>query len=254
MRVLRTVVAPLAGIVVFFGLWELVVRLGDVRPFVLRAPSQIVRFLIDNPGAYWEASLVTGAHAGISLLLAFTLSLIVGALLAMSRFVEEATNPVLTLIQVTPFVVYLPSVVLWLGAGNPPVLFVGTLVCVPAFLFATVAGLRAADPAARELLASVDASRWEQLVRLRLPSALPSLLTAARYNVGLALIAVYLTEGGNFASSGLGFLGGRAASFNRADGLWATVFCMAALGVIGLVVLGIVDRRLLRWHPSQRLP
>ncbi len=248
----RSVVAPVVGVAVFFGLWELVVRLGDVRPFVLRAPSRIVRFLIDNPGAYWEATRVTAVHAAIALAASLVVALVIGALLASSRFAEDATNPVLTLIQVTPFVVYLPSVALWLGGGNPPVLVIAALVCLPAFVFATVAGLRSADPAARELLASVDASWWEQLVRLRLPSALPALSTAARYNVGLALIVVYLAEGGNFATSGLGFLGKRAASFNRADGVWATVFCMAAIGVVGLILIGAVDRRLLRWHASQR--
>ncbi len=248
----RPIVAPIVGIAAFFGLWELVVRLGDVRPFVLRAPSGIVRFLIDNPGAYWEATQVTAAHAAIALAASLVVALVIGALLASSRFAEEAANPVLTLIQVTPFVVYLPSVVLWLGAGNPPVLVIAALVSLPAFVFATVSGLRSADPAAVELLASVDASWWEQLVRLRFPSALPALTTAARYNVGLALIAVYLAEGRNFATSGLGFLGTRAASFNQADGVWATVFCTATIGVAGLIVLGIVDRRLLRWHASQR--
>ena len=248
----RSVLAPLVGIAVFFGLWELGVRLGNVRPFVLRAPSRVVQFLIDNPGAYWDATLVTGAHAAISLAAALFVALVLGALLASSRFAEEAVNPLLTLIQVTPFVVYLPSVVLWLSSGNPPVLAIGALVCLPAFVFATVAGLRSADPAALELLASVDASWWERMVRVRLPSALPTLTTAARYNIGLALIAVYLAEGRNFATSGLGFLGTRAASFNQADGVWATVFCTAALGVLGLIVLGLVDRRLLRWHASQR--
>ncbi|CAN5476351.1 MAG: ABC transporter permease subunit [Acidimicrobiia bacterium] len=248
----RTVAAPVVGIVVFFGLWELVVRLGNVRPIVLRAPSGIVRFLIDNPRAYWKATQVTAAHAGIALAASLAIALVIGALLASSRFAEEATNPVVTLVQVTPFVVYLPSVVLWLGAGNPPVLVIATLVCLPAFVFAAVSGLRSADPAAVELLASVDASWWEQLVRLRFPSALPALSTAARYNIGLVLIAVYLVEGRNYETSGLGFLGRRADSFNEADGVWATVFCMAALGVIGLTLIGVVDRRLLRWHASQR--
>ncbi|MDQ3311540.1 MAG: ABC transporter permease subunit [Actinomycetota bacterium] len=248
----RAVFAPIVGLAVFFGLWELIVRVRDLPPFELRAPSDIVGFLGENPGAYWDATLVTGAHAGLSLGFSLAIALTVGALLAASRFAEEATNPVLTLIQVTPFVVYLPSIVLWLDGGNAPVLLVGTLVCLPPFVFATVAGLRAADPAARELLASVDASAWEQLVRLRLPAALPSISTALRYNIGLALIAVYLAERGNLETSGLGFLGERAASFNNANGVWATVFCMAALGVVGLVLVGVADRVLLKWHASQR--
>ena len=94
---------------------------------------------------------------------------------------------------------------------------------MPAFVFATVAGLRSADPAARELLASVDASRLEVLWRLRLPSALPSILAAARYAVGLALAAAYYGEGGNLSNAGLG--AARPAGGHAQNGpvLWATV-------------------------------
>ena len=172
--------------------------------------------------------------------------------MAASEFFEHAAQPVLTLLQVTPFVAYIASVVLWIGSGTKPALFIVALVCVPAFTFATVDGMRSADPATRELLASVDAARWEVLWRLRLPSALPSLFTTARYNVGLALIAAYLVEGGNFAGEGLGSIGRRAASLNQGDALWSAVFAMALLGTISLVLLSLLQRVAMRWHVSQR--
>lgn len=248
----RRVVAPAVGIVTFLAVWELFVRVADVRPFVLRAPSSVLAYLGDNLSEFARASVVTATGAALSIALAAFTALVLGALLASSRWLEEATAPVLVLVQVTPFVLYITSVYLWLGSSRPTIVFIATLVCVPAFTFATVSGLRSADPAAVELLRSVDASNREVLWRLRLPSALPSLFTAARYNVGLALIAVYLTEGGALATRGLGVIGKRAASFNEADPLWATVFCMALLGSLGLLVVGVAERTLLRWHASQR--
>lgn len=248
----RRVVAPVVGIAVFLALWEALVRIADVRPFVLRAPSSIVAYLADNPSEYLRAAFTTGWEAALSLLLAVVVAGLLGAVLASSRWLEDASTPVLVLVQVTPFVLYISSVYLWLGTSRSTVLFVATLVCVPAFAFATVSGLRSADPAALELLRSVDASRVETMWRVRLPSALPSLFTAARYNVGVALIAVYLTEGSALATRGLGVIGRRAASFNEADPLWATVFCMALLGSLGLGVIGLAERVLLRWHASQR--
>lgn len=244
--------APVVGIATFLLLWELVVRLTDVKPFILRAPSRIVRHLVENAGDFASAAWVTALHAVGGLLIALAVALVVGSLMAASEFVEHATGPVLTLLQVTPFVAYIASVVLWLGSGTPPVLFITGLVCMPAFAFATVDGMRSADPAARELLASVDASRWEVLWRLRLPSALPSLFTAARYNVGLALIAAYLVEGGNFANQGLGAIGRRAAALNEGDTLWAAIFAMALLGTVLLVLISLLQRVVLRWHVSQR--
>ena len=250
----RRLFAPAVGIVALLALWEAVVRVGDVRPFVLRAPSRIVRHLWHFRSDFAAASWVTVQHALIGSAIGLLVALVLGAVMAASTFIEHATGPVLTLLQVTPFVAYIASVVLWLGSGTAPALFVVALVCVPAFAFAAADGMRSADPHARELLASVDAGRWEVLWRLRLPSALPSLFTAMRYNVGLALIAAYLVEGGNYADEGLGAIGMRAAAFggNGADALWAAIFAMALLGTLWLVAISTSRRVLLGWHVSQR--
>ena len=248
----QRIVAPIVGIFVFLGLWETLVRVNDVRPFVLRAPSQILRYLGDFPRDFLDASAETAIHAVLGFAIALLLAIPVGALLAASPFLERAVQPILILVIVTPFASYIGSVVLWLDAGDPPVLFITTLVCFPPFVFGAVAGMRSADPASRELLASVAASPWAVLWRLRLPSALPSLFTSARLNVGLALIAAYLVEGQNFANDGLGAIGRRAASQNLADPQWATVFCVALIGTLWLIVLGVLERVVLRWHASQR--
>lgn len=248
----RRLLAPVVGIASFLGLWEVLVRLGNVRPFVLRAPSRIVRYLSDHFSDYGGAAWVTIQHALIGTLIGLLVALLLGSAMAGWRFLEHAAQPVLTLLQVTPFVAYIASVVLWLGSGTRPAVFIVALVCMPAFAFATVDGMRGADPATRELLASVDASRAEVLWRLRLPSAMPSLFTTARYNVGLALIAAYLVEGGNFANEGLGAIGKRAAALNAGDALWAAIFSMALLGTISLVLLSLLQRVAMGWHVSQR--
>lgn len=246
------VLAPIAGIAAFLGLWEGFVRAFDVREFVLRPPSAALSHLWEFRSDFSAAAWVTIQHAVIGAAIALVIGLLAGAAMAASEFLEYASQPVLTLLQVTPFVAYIGSVVLWLGAGTKPALFLVALVCLPAFAFAAVDGMRGADPAARELLAAVDASSWEVLWRLRLPSAMPSLFTAARLNVGLALIAAYLVEGANFANEGLGAIGKKAATFTEGDALWAAVFAMALLGTIWLGLLSLARRAMLHWHPSQR--
>jgi NitT/TauT family transport system permease protein len=154
--------------------------------------------------------------------------------------------------MVTPFATYAPSVVLWLGSGWKPIEFVTTLACLPGFTFATADGMRSADPAARELLRSVDARRWEVLWCLRLPAALPSVFTAARWNLGLSLVIAYLVESYALVTKGLGAWGRRFASFDDANGVWAVVFCMAALGVVAMLGLAAVRARVLHWHASER--
>lgn len=248
----RVLVAGIVGLVAFGLIWELVVRLFDIQPFVLMPPSRIVAEFFDDPEPYLRAARVTTYHALVGLAISLVVSVALGALLASSRFAEEAAQPVLILILVTPWVAYMSSLVIWLGAGDPPAIFLVAFVTLPAFTFAMVAGLRSADASARELLASVDATRWEMLWRLRLPSALPTLFASARFNVGLALAAAYFVEGGNLSNSGLGAIGRGAINASAGPILWTTIATTAVLGILFLAALTVLERAVLRWHVSQR--
>lgn len=240
-----------AGFVGLIAVWEAVVRILDVRPFVLLPPSRIVSSFLDDPAFFLDHTLTTARHLGIGLLGSLVIGVTVGAGLAASRRAEIAAQPTLVLMMVTPWVAYITSIVLVVGFGEPTVLFLTTFVTVPAFVYATVGGMRSTDAAAQELFASVDASRWEVLWRLRLPSAVPALFTASRFNIGLGLAAAYFAEGSAFSSDGLGAIGRQAAA-NSSETLWTTILCAAALGIAAQVVVGLLERWMLSWHVSQR--
>ncbi len=249
---IRRIVAPIVGIVAFAVMWEVLVRLFDIRRFVLLPPSTILSELFEAPGFYWSNALVTGWHMVVGLSISMVCAIVVGALMASSRFIEEAAQPVLILILVTPWVAYITSVVLWLDGGEPTILFMVAFTSFPVFTFGVVGGMKSADPAARELLASVDARPWEVFWRLRLPAALPSIFTTARFAMGLGLAAAYFSEGSSFVTDGLGYIGQRAAAFNNAEALWATIVSAALLGIAGLFVISVLERVVLKWHVSQR--
>ncbi len=254
MKLARSVLAPLTGIIVLLIVWESAVRIFDIRRFVLLAPSAIVSELASDPGAYWSNALVTARHMLTGLTISLLVALVIGAMMAASRFVEEAAQPILIVILVTPWVAYMTSIVIWLDFGERPIVFLVAFTTFPVFAFGVVGGMRSADPASRELLASVNASKWEVLWRLRLPSALPAILTTARFAIALALAAAYFAEGSALEQRGLGVIG-RRASLDQTTGaevLWTTIFCTAALGIIGLALVSIAERLLLHWHASQR--
>lgn len=241
------------GAAALIAVWEALVRLLNVRPFVLLPPSRIVSSFVDDPGFYLEHAWVTARHLLIGVALALAVSVALGALLAAWRPLEAASQPLLVLIMVTPWVAYISSIVLWLGSGTPSIVFLVAFVAVPAFVYATVGGMRGADPAARELFASIDAAPIEVLWRLRLPSALPSLFTALRFNVGLGLAAAYYAEGSAFTTDGLGAIGKRAAAQQQGGTvLWTTILCTALLGIAVQLAVVALERWLLRWHASQR--
>ena len=137
----RTVLAPAIGIVTFLALWELLVRALDIRRFVLLAPSAIFRELVDDPGAYWSNTIVTARHMVVGLAISAIVSLVVGSAMAASRWIEEAAQPILVLILVTPWVAYITSVVIWLDFGERPILFLVAFTTFPVLTFGVVGGM-----------------------------------------------------------------------------------------------------------------
>jgi NitT/TauT family transport system permease protein len=243
------------GVATAIVLWEVWVEVADVKPSITVAPTEIFEELRENLRFYAEQTWLTAWHTLVGVGVAMVLAIAVGALLAANRQLEWATQPLLVLVMVTPWVAYITSVVSWLGRGTPTILFMVAFVTFPPLVFAAVQGMRSADISAREVLASVDTPRAEVFWRLRLPSALPALFTAARFATGLGLAAAYFSEGGSVAAGvGLGEVGRRATQNTRGGYpiLWASIACAALLGVLLLVLVTTIERHVLRWHASQR--
>ena len=172
--------------------------------------------------------------------------------MAHSRFIERAVTPLAVLIQVTPIIAYAPAVVIWLGFGLKPILVITSLVCFVPFLINGVTGLRSVDSNLLELARSVDASRREVFWKLRFPSALPHLFSAARIAVGLALIGAVLGEFFAGVQSGLGYSIKFAQSRFLTMQLWGSVYVLALIGSIGILLINGLERLTLHWHSSQR--
>lgn len=251
-RSVALAIAPAVGVVGFLVVWQAMVRLLDIPRYELPAPWDILRHLASDPGFYWTNGRRTAWEAFLGFSLALVIGVCVGAVMAHSRFVDRALQPLAVLIQVTPVIAYAPAIVIWVHFGLKPILILTALVCVVPFLLNAVTGLRSVDPTTLELARSVDASRREVFWRLRVPSALPFLFTAARISVGLALIGAVLGEFFGGVSKGLGYSVKTAQNRNLPLQLWGSVFVLAFIGSLAIVLIGSLERVLLRWHSSQR--
>ena len=254
-RVRRAVMlaAPFLGLIAVFVGWEAYVRILDLRPLTLPRPSDILIHVWHNPGFYWDNGLVTLREAAVGFVLAFLAAIVVATVMAHSRFMERAGLPVIVLIQSTPIAVLVPVFLLWFGFSPWPKILTAALFAWIPFVANALTGLRAIDEDTHELLRSTNASSWEVFWRLRMPHALPYLFSAGRICVGLALVGAVIGEFFN-SSEGLGNaarVGQSQPALNQQ--LWGSVFVLAFVGVVAVLALVAVERRVLRWHPSQSL-
>ncbi len=251
-RVVAIALAPVLGITLFLLGWQATIKIFDIPQYELPSPSDILSHLFGDLSFYWRNAKTTVWEAFLGFTVAFLVAMFFASILAHSRFLERMSMPIVVLAQVTPLIAYAPAIVIWFGFGLKPIVIMTTIVCAVPFLVNGVTGLRSVDPNLLELARSVDASRWEIYLRLRLPSALPNVFVAARVAVGLALLGAVLGEFFSGVSSGLGYAVKVAQNHNLPLQLWASVYVLAVIGAAAILLISGVERLVLHWHASQR--
>lgn len=231
--------------------WEAAVRLLGVPGFLLPAPSGILARWLGDPAFFLVEGAVTLAEALAGLLVGGGLALVVGGLMAQWRWLERSLLPVAVVLKVTPVVILAPLFVLWFGFGPLPRVLIAALLTFFPVLIGAVTGLRAVPPAAHEVFVTLGASVREEALLLRLPSALPHLLAAAKVSSTLALLGAVIAEwvGGD---RGLGRAILLANSNLDTTTALAGVLTLGALGLGLIGALTLLERRLLFWQVAVR--
>lgn len=239
------------GFVVFFGAWELGVRLSGTPAFVVPPPSATF-------GRFWTELPMLLVELGSTLVAAaigFAIGLVVGIagaiVMVHSRILERSLFPIAVLIKLIPFVALAPLLIVWLGYDVKPKIVLAALITFFPVLVNSISGLRALDPLALEFFQSVGASRWEILVRLRWSSSLPYLFAALKIVVHLAIIGAIVAE--YFGSrDGIGLVLMRTSEQLRIQSLFATSLLLALVGIALILLTNLAERRALFWHESVR--
>lgn len=234
----------------FFVAWELYTRVADIRPLTLPQPSNIAVHVFMNLWFYAANGWVTLQEAFWGFWLAFFVAVGVATWMVHSDIVERAMLPVIVVVQSIPVVVLLPVFLVWFGFSPWPKILTAALFTWVPFVVNALTGLRSIDLETHELLRSVHASRREIYWKLRVPHSLPYMFAAGRICVGLALVGAVVGEFFN-SHEGLGNAARVAYARLIVEQLWGSVFTLAFMGVVLVLMLGALERRVLHWHVSQ---
>ncbi|MDP1753489.1 MAG: ABC transporter permease [Reyranella sp.] len=248
------VIAPVVMGIVMLALWEAVVRLAEIPPYVLPGPLAVARTLVDDWGMLGPALVVTLEIT----LEALAAAVIVGGLLAilfsLSRWVELSLFPYAIILQVTPIVAIAPLIIAWANNVDLSLLICAWLVAFFPILSNTILGLRSVDHNLLALFELYGAGRWKTLIHLRLPAALPYFLGGLRISGGLALIGAVVAEfvaGTGGSASGLAYRILEAGYQLRIPRMFAALVLISAAGIAIYLLLSLLSHLLLRrWHES----
>lgn len=243
--------APVVLAVLLLAVWEIACRALNVPLYFLPPPSAVLAALVEHFPVLITTGLRTLTTALIALAVASVIAQALAVATALSRVLDAAIRPLAAVVQVTPVIAIAPLVIIWFGLDHPqrPLVALATVVAFFPIFSGAATGLRSADPDLERLFTLYGASRWQKVVRLRLPSAIPFLLEGHKVGAGLALIGAVVAE----FSAGSGGVQGLAWQILDAGNKLqiareiAALVVLATMGVALHAALEAVERVGLRW-------
>jgi len=248
------IVAPLAVGAVLLALWEIVVRVNGIPPYILPGPLAIANSLWTDGPSLLGSLLVTLRVTLAALAAAAILGGAIAVLFSLSRILELSLFPYAVILQVTPIVAIAPLIIIWVQEPFLALLVCAWIVAFFPIVANTTVGLNSADRNLLALFRLYGASQVQILRYLKLPTALPYFLAGLRISGGLALIGAVVAEfvaGTGGTETGLAFRILEAGYRLAIPRLFAALFLLSLTGIVIYLALDALSRILLHhWHES----
>ena len=248
-------VAPLLVGVVVLVVWHALVKAFDIPKYLVPSPAMVVDTLISDWGLLYSSLMITLKITFGAFFLAVILGTVVAFLFVQSRWIEVSFFPYAVLLQVTPIVAIAPLIIIWVKDPTAALLVCATIVALFPIISNTTLGLRSVNPGLVNLFRMNKASRWQTLIRLRIPSAAPYFFGGLRISSGLALIGAVVAEfvaGTGGTSAGLAYQILQAGFQLNIPRMFAALGLITVTGVLLFLLMVWLSKLALGgWHESE---
>jgi NitT/TauT family transport system permease protein len=241
----------LLSFLLFFLLWEGLVRLLGVPAYLLPPPTQILTDFLVRWNRVMQNTLITTQEIVAGYLAAVVISIPLALAIAYSRFMEQTVYPIIVFFQIVPKIAIAPLFIIWFGFGFTPKLLLVFLLSFFPIVVSSIAGFKSVDPEIMDLARSTGASPMMIFRKIRLPYALPSIFTGLKVAAALSATAAVVAE---FVASdkGLGYL---LLEFNgnlNTSMVFATIIVLSIVGLLVYFAVELLERILIPWHVSMQ--
>jgi len=237
------------------GIWQAWTTMAQVPSYIVPSPLAIAHTLVQDWPLLAPALLVTLKITALSLLAAVLLGTLIAFAFVQSRWIEAAFFPYAVLLQVTPIVSIAPLIIIWVKDPTASLVVCATLVALFPIISNTTIGLRTVNPGLAAYFQLQGASRWQTLLRLRIPSALPYFFAGLRISGGLALIGAVVAEfvaGTGGTGTGLAYQILQSGYQLNIPRLFAALVLITLTGIAVFASLAGLSRWMLGgWHESE---
>ncbi|HKO33070.1 MAG TPA: ABC transporter permease [Candidatus Limnocylindria bacterium] len=245
-RTASAVIWPVLGLAVTLAVWWVVTATLDVQSFIFPTPPEVLSAYVNLQAELvkqtWSTTLATVLGFGISVLVGVLLGV---AIAAWGPF-ERMFQPLLVAFNAVPKVALAPLMLIWFGYGRTPVLAMAFMVCFFPIVLSTATGLTTTPADLAELVRSMDASRLQTFLRVRLPAALPQIFVGLKVAMPLAVIGVVVGEM-QYGDRGLGMIIVQTSGQADTASAFAAIALLAAVSIVLYYALVLIERIALPW-------
>jgi NitT/TauT family transport system permease protein len=245
----------IVALVLFLVVWQAVIFFSGLKPFVLPGPVDVIASFGENSQQLLEAAWFTLQSSVVSFVLVIVLGTAVSFALASSKFVEKAFYPYAVMLQSTPVIAIAPIIIIWFGFGFGSIIVISVIIGIFAVIANTTQGLISVENNLQNLFKLYGASSNQTLWKLRLPFALPYMVTgwriaSAQVVIG-AIVGEYMAGAGGANGGGLGIMIAVTAARLQTPLLFASALTSAFMGIGFFLIVNYIGYLLLRnWHES----
>lgn len=248
-RLVRKVAPPIVPAVVITVVAEIAVQQAWVPAFLVPAPSRVLTSIFRDWPELWRAALETMIAATAGFGASAVAGILIAIVLSSASWIQRAFYPYAVFFQTVPIIAVAPLLVIWFG-WDRTVFASAFIVSIFPVIANTLTGLLSTDVALRDLFQLYHANRRATLLKLRLPFALPHILTGLRIAAGLAVIGAIVGE--FITGNGIGGSIMISRQQNRVDKVFAGLLLASLLGIVLFTAINIISSLALRhWHASE---
>ncbi len=244
---------PVVVLVISVAVWDLVVRINQIPPYVLPSPGAVIGTLIADWDILWQSLLTTLLTTFEGFVAAAIGGIAMALLFSRSKWLEFSLLPYAVILQVTPVIAIAPLLLIYLPQQTAVVVCAWIVAFFPV-LANTTLGLKSVDRNLAGLFKLYRATPIQSLLLLKLPAALPHILGGLRIAGGLSLIGAVVAEiaaGSAGAGSGLAYRIAESSYRLNIPRMFAALLLLSMAGIVIYMLLALVSHLVLRrWHES----
>jgi NitT/TauT family transport system permease protein len=245
-KVSHIVAEAVLALVLFFALWEAVVRLTGVQSYILPAPSEVLTTASAVTPILAQHALTTIVGTLISLCIGAALGMAVGLAIGYSAGASRLLYPLLGGLQALPMSAFIPIFVVWFGVGSIPKVLAGALIAFFPIVVNVVTGLRTIEPDLWEMLSVLGASKAQVFQKVGIPRTLPYFFASLKVAAAGAFIGNVVGEM-IAAGRGLGYVLVVATTSLNMPLAFAALTILLIMGMVLFSVFDVVERRVAPW-------